>query len=69
MDRTVMMLLSTTIKQYFWKLFLSIASEEEAQSPTGHQNSVKALPSESKFLQDPTARSVPDRNTSWDIHI
>lgn len=32
-----MMLLSTTIKQDFWKLLLSTASEEEAQSPTGHK--------------------------------
>lgn len=49
--RTVIVLLSPTIKQYFGKLLLLTASEEGALSPTGLQNSVKGFPFESKFWQ------------------
>lgn len=49
--RTVVMLLSSTIKECFGKLLLHNASEKGALLPTGLQNFLKYLLFESKFWQ------------------
>lgn len=53
--RTVMVLLSSTIKECFGKLLLHTASEEEFLLPTGLQNFLKYLLFESKFWQGSNA--------------